>query len=175
MASPATVIASLTVPSLHVRLQLQEEPTTLDVTHEDVARWEQVVGPSTDELHLRTLVILWVDVEESDFLNVAATGVLGDAGDVANAKARAVVAVVRESIVDVQVVINALSLGLVVAGVLRSGEVRDVPDVHDTLPVSGRFDAIDLIKFVVGEEELLPGLIEQPALMGVGCALVRSA
>lgn len=175
MAPPATVVASLAVPSLHVRLQLQKEPTTLDMAHENVAGWEQVVGPSTDELDLRTRIILWIDIEESDFLNVAAAGVLGDAGDIANAKTRAVVAVVRKTIVDVEVVVDALNLRLVVAGVLRSCQITNVPDIHHTFPVGGRLYAIDLVKFVVGEEELLPGLIEQPALVGVGCALVRSA
>jgi len=167
------VLSTLAVPSLHVRLKLQEEGTTLNVAHEDVSRREQVVGPSTDELHLRARIILRVDVEESNFLNVAAAWVLGDARDVANAETRAVVAVIRKAIVDVEVVVGALNLRLVVAGVLRSGKIAYVPNVHHTLPVGGGLNSINLIELVVGEEELLPGLIKQPALVSVGCTLVR--
>lgn len=82
-------------------------------------------------------------------------------------QAGAVVALVREAVDDELVVVNAVVLGLVVARLLRLLEVADVPEVGDRIAVGGGAVAIVLIVLVVEYEELLPGGVGNPPLVGV--------
>jgi len=58
------------------------------------------------------LVVFWVDVEPSDALDVFPGGVLGYARDVQDSEARAVVRQRGEAVFDVEVVVDALRIGV---------------------------------------------------------------
>ena len=90
---------------------LDDEGTTLNSVDENESTGEEgVVAPGTDKLHASAVglvVVLGVDVEEANLLDGAASGVLGQAADVEQAEAGAVVALVGEAIDDELVVVRA--------------------------------------------------------------------
>jgi hypothetical protein len=138
----------------------QDEATTFNRVDEDITALEQgVAAPRTDKLHdtaLLCLVVFGVNVEEGDFLDTPAAGILGDAADIEDAETAAVVALVGKSVVDVLVVINGVGGRFVVAGLLGVGQGRDVPDVCNWVAVRGWALLIHLVVFVVHEEPFLP-------------------
>lgn len=85
-------ILSLTL--LRERAKLNNKPTPLNRVDENETRRESVVTPSANESHSATavlIVVFGVNVKPAEFLNIAAGGVFGDAGDVEDADAGAVV------------------------------------------------------------------------------------
>lgn len=150
---------------------LDDKGAALDGVDEDVAGLEEgVVAPGADELEgaaVGLVVVLGVDVEEAELLDEAAGGVLGEGADVDDAQAGAVVGLVGDAVDDELVVVDAVGLGLVHARLLGVLEVADVPEVGDGVAVGGGADAVVLVVLVVEDEELLPGGVGDPALVGV--------
>lgn len=70
------------------------------------------------------------------------------------------------------VVVDGLAGSLVVTGLLGVLEVADVPDKGGSVTVGTGAAAVVLIVLVVKDEELLVLGVEDPALVGVGGALV---
>jgi hypothetical protein len=64
-------------------------------------------------------------------------------------------------------------LTLVETSLLRGSQVLDIPDVGDGVAILGGTVAAELVELVVHNEVLLPLGVEDPALVGVGGALVR--
>lgn len=94
-------------PSKHLVLGLatvvlEREDTTLDGVEKDVAGLEVWVDrPGAEELnHAVNIIILRVAVEEADLLEVIASGVLGDTGDIDDAKTGAIVGLVGKTVDD---------------------------------------------------------------------------
>jgi hypothetical protein len=157
-------------------LDLDEESTLLNGVDEDVARLEaSIARPAADELEdAATLsgVVLTVDVEPTDLVDAAAVGLLGDGRDVEDAETSAVVGLVAVVAEDVLVVVDGLAGRLVVASLLGVLEVTDVPDEGGGVAVGTGAAAVVLVVLVVEDEELLVLGVEDPALVGVGGALV---
>src|SRR5690606_38219909 len=61
------------------------------------------------------------------------------------------------------------------AGLLGVLEVRHVPEVSDGAAVGSETGTVDFVELVVENDEALVFLVEEPALVGVRCALVGSA
>lgn len=87
-------------------------------------------------------------------------------------EAGAVVGLVSLAVDDVLVVVNAVMVRLVETSLLGGGERRDVPDVSDKEAIVSGRDTVILVVLVVEDQELLPLLVEQPTLVGVGGTLV---
>ena len=156
------------------------------VDHSETA-WKGVVRPSTCVPECLTTagnsIIAGEDIEVSDLLNAASIRVAGNGADVEDAQTGLVVGLVCETIVDELVVVDSASSRLVEAAVLGSLEVGDVPDVGGRVAILGDgvgvciLATVDLtlIKLVVHDQVGLPVGVENPALVGVRCTLVRSA
>jgi hypothetical protein len=90
---------------------LDNKSTTLNGVDEDETTGEEgVVRPGTDELHASAVglvVVLWIDIEETNLLNGATGGILGQAADVEKTEAGAVVALVGEAVNNELVVVRA--------------------------------------------------------------------
>jgi hypothetical protein len=97
--------------------QLDNKGTTLNRVDEDVTRLEVCVrAPGSEELDNTTTlnaVILWVDIDPSNFADRGAGRVRGDGGQVKDAQTSTIVGLVYEAINDVLVVVDGLDLGLV--------------------------------------------------------------
>lgn len=133
-----------------------------------------VDGPGAVELVLGRGVVLGVDIEVADLGEAGAVGLGGDGGNVDDAETGTVVGHVGLAVLDVQVVVDGLGLGLVVAGVDGAGKVADVPDVGGCLGVAAGGGVVLLIELVV-EEEMGHGRVGEPALVSVGGTGVGSA
>ena len=131
--------------------------------------------PSTNELNDSTnRVILRVDIEEALGLNALAGGVLANAADIVYPDTSAVVALVGESIDDVEVVVDTLAVGGVEsASGLGVAEVGEVNDVGDGAAGRSGTDSFLLIKLVVQENVLVPVALSPPSLVAVGSTGVR--
>lgn len=150
---------------------LHNEGATLNRVDQNVATLEvRVVRPGADEVNGSSkglVVVLGVDVEESNLGNAASGGVIGERGDVENAETGTVVALEGKAIDDELVVIDAVSLAAVVASLLRSLKRSDIPEVGDWVTTSSRTGGINLIVLVVEDEVLLPLGVGDPTLVGV--------
>jgi len=155
--------------------ELDGERTTLDGVDQDVTRGEQEVRPSTNELNDSTnRVILGVDVEETLGLDALSGGVLANAADIVYPDTGAVVALVGETVDDVEVVVDTLAVGGVEStGCLGVAEVCEVDDVGDGAAGRSGTDGFLLIKLVVQEDVLVPVALSPPSLMAVGSTGVR--
>lgn len=166
-------------------LRLDNERTTVDGVDHSVAGAESEVAPSARVPNSRAttgkLIVLRVDVEESNLLDLAAVGVLGDGADIKDTETSLVVGLVGETFVDELVVVDGAGGRLVVAGVLGLLQAGDVPDVGDRETILGwrvgcstRGVDLTLVKLVVHNEVSLPHRVEDPALVSVRCTDVRS-
>lgn len=139
---------------------------------------ERIAAPAADKVHdttKRRIIVLRVDIKERDLLDALARRVIRDAADIEHAEAGAVVALEAVAVDDVLVVVDAVRLGLVVAGLLGRGEVAHVPDVRHGEAVGGGLDHVELVVLVVHDQVLLPFAVQEPALVGVGGAGVGGA
>ena len=68
--------------------------------------------------------------------------------------------------------VDSAARSLVVTGLLGVLEVADVPDEGYGAAVGGRATGFDLVVFVVRNEPFLVFGVEDPALVGVGGAVV---
>lgn len=97
--------------------QLDNKGTTLNRVDEDVTRLEVCVrAPGSQELDNTTTlntVILWVDIDPSNFADRGASRVRGDGSQVKDAQTSTIVRLVYEAINDVLIVVDGLDLGLV--------------------------------------------------------------
>lgn len=59
--------------------------------------------------------------------------------------------------------------------IFRVLQVANVPDISNRVPVLGWADGVSLVVLVVQQEVFLVQGVEHPALVGVGCTVVRSA
>jgi hypothetical protein len=76
---------------------------------------------------------------------------------------------------DLLVVVRTVGLALEETGLLGVLEITDVPEVGDGVAVGAGTDTIVLVVLVIEDEELLPGGVGDPALVGVGGTLVGGA
>lgn len=170
-------IASLRL-ALRLGGHLNDERTTIKRVNEDEAGLEiRVRGPGAVEINKTAagkVVVLGVDVEVGNFADRVAGGVGGDRGDIIDADTSGIVGLVGEAVNDVLVVVNSSHRGLVKTSVLGSFEGGDVPNVGHGVAVCCGADGLFLIVLVVHKEVLLPVLVQNPALMGVGSAFVGS-
>lgn len=169
------------------KLRLDNKRTTIDRVDDREPAGESVVGPGTRIPEGLTAsgkrVVAGEDVEVGDLLDAAAVGVARDGADVEDAQTGLVVGLVGEAVVDELIVVDGAGGGLVVAGVLGGFEVGDVPDVCGWVAVLGDgvgvgFGAVvdlALVELVVHDKVGLPVGVEDPALVGVGRALVGCA
>lgn len=133
---------------------LHDESTPLDSVDDDEAGWEErVMAPSADKLDAAAAgqrVVLGVDVEVTELGDAGSTLVGLERGDVNHVQAGAVVALVRDAVDDVLVVVN--TLGVLVAEVAREDgrlERGDVPKVRDREAVCTGASRVVLIVLVV--------------------------
>ena len=171
--------------ALHMPLELSSVAGALDneraavhrVDHDVSAVKVWVVAPSASEGDIATsgeMIILRVDVKPGDLLDSLAGRVLFHGSKIKNAETEGVIALEGIAILDVLVVVNSLSQALVVTSLLGRLERADVPDVRDGVAFGGVTDLVSLIGLVVGDEELLPVGVKDPALMGIARPHVRS-
>jgi hypothetical protein len=167
-------------------LGLDNERTTVNGVDDSVARIKSEVRPGArvpdSRATTRKIVVLRVDVEESNLLDLAAVGVLGNGAYVENTETSLVVGLVGETLVDELIVVDGAGGGLVVARVLGMLQVGDVPDVSDWEAIlGGRIGCgavrvnLALVKLVVHDKVSLPHRVYDPALMGIRGTDVRSA
>jgi len=128
------------------------------------------VRPSTNELNDSTnRVILGVDVEETLSLDALTSRVLANAANVVYPDTSAVVALVGETVDNVEVVVDTLAVGGVEStGGLGVAEVGEVDDVSDGAAGRSGTDSFLLVKLVVQEDVLVPVALSPPSLMAVG-------
>lgn len=183
---PSSLVLAPVLALAPAELGLDNEGTTVDGVDNSVARVESEVAPGARVPDSRAttgkLIVLREDIKVGDLLDLAAVGVLGDGADVKDAETGLVVGLVGETLVDELVVVDGAGGGLIVTGVLGLLEVGDVPDVCDRETVlggrvGGSAGGVDftLVKLIVHDKVGLPHGVEDPALVGVGCADVRSA
>lgn len=153
---------------------LDRKDTTLDAVDQQVSRLEVGVdGPGAVESGAAADgVVLGTDVEKASLLEAGTGGVLGNRRDVDDAQAGSVVALVRKAVDDVLVVVDGLGRALVDAGEDGLGQVGHVDDVSGGPLVGGRTGALLLVELVV-QKQVAHVVGRQPALVGVGCAVVR--
>lgn len=148
----------------------------LNRVYQNPAGLEQAITrPSADKVYdptTRRLIILGVNIKESDFLDTLPSGILLYTGDIQDAQAGAVVALVDKVAFDVLVMVDTADGGFVVSCLLRGTEVSDVPDVRDWESVCSQSGAVVLVVLVVHDQVLLPVLVKDAPLVGVRCSLV---
>jgi len=141
--------------------ELDDERSALDRVDVDVARLEVgIVGPGTKESDASStwqLVVLWVDIKESNFLDVFAGRILWDRANIPDSETCTVVGLIRKSIDDILVVVNIACLSLEVTGILWVLEVTNVKDVGCWKLVDGGWasDCFNLIVLIVHNEVFL--------------------
>lgn len=74
---------------------------------------------------------------------------------------------VRETVNDKLVVVNAVSSAPEEASLLGALKGANVPKVSDWIPAGSRTDTVNLVKLIIKDEELLPGSVSDPALMSI--------
>lgn len=179
--SPSPAVAAAAAPSIALItvLHLDNEATPLNRVNKDIpALKERIAAPAADKVDhatKRRIVILRIDIKERNLANPLASRVIRDAAHIQHPKAGAVVALEAVAVDDVLVVVDAVGLGLVEAGLLGRLEAADVPDVGHGEAVGGGLDGVELVVFVVHDEEFLPFGVEDPALVRVGGAGVGGA
>lgn len=160
-----------TVCSNPLSRALHNEGTALNRVDQNVATLEvRVVRPGADEVNRSSkglVVVLGVDVEESNLGNAASGGVIGQRRNVENAETGTVVALESKAVDDELIVVDAVGLAAVVASLLGSLERSDVPEVGDGVTAGSRAGGINLVVLVVEDEVLLPLRVGDPTLVGV--------
>lgn len=158
---------------------LDNERTTLNGVNDHIPALEQRVrAPAPNELQrplVREVIVLRVRIEEPNLLDALTRGITGNARDINDAQTGTIMRLPRLSVVDVLVVIDSVLGGLEQARLLGVAEIGDIPDVGDSEPVGCGSNAVILVVLVVHDQEALIVRIEDPALVGVGGALVASA
>lgn len=125
-----TLESVLSMALLVELVELDHESTPVNGVDENEATGESVVAPGAGESNGAStclVVVLRVDVEPTNLLDIAASGILRDAGYIEHADTGAVVGESGETIADVEVVIDGLDGVLVVAGDLGLFEAAEVP------------------------------------------------
>lgn len=151
---------------------LEREHTPLNRIEQNITRREiWIIAPRAQKLNNTTLlIILRMAIKEPLLLDIAARRILRQTRDVDDAQTAAVVRLVCESVLHVQVVVDGLDWGLVEACVDWLFEIGDVEDVGGCAAVtSRRADAVELVELVV-EEHVGHFFVGDPALVGVGAA-----
>jgi hypothetical protein len=134
------------------------------------------VRPSTGEYNPSTnSIVLGVDVEESVHRNIASSGVPANRADIVHPETSAVVALVGETVHDVQVVVNTLVVDCKEGpGRLGVAQITKIDDVrHGTAGRSWSLGTL-LVELVVEDHELV-ALISPPSLVAVCSARVAEA
>lgn len=80
---------------------LEGEKTTLDAVGDNVPRLEDVRAPGSPELVLRVLIVLRVNIKETNFPNLLSSRVLGDTRNIEDPKPGSVVGLVGKAINDI--------------------------------------------------------------------------
>lgn len=139
------------------------------LTDEDVSGGEEEVRPSTNKLHDTAYrVVLRVDIEEALDRDTLASRVFADGANVVYPDTSTIVALVGESINDVQVVVNTLAVsGVECSGGFRVAQVGKVDDVGDWATGRSWTDSFLLIELVVKQNVLVPVALCPPTLMAV--------
>jgi hypothetical protein len=107
------------------------------------------VRPSANELYNSTDgIVLGVNIEETFYGDFATSRVLADGANIVHPNTGAVVALVREAINDIEIMINSLVVGGVkVSGPFRVAKIGKVDNVRDGAAGSSRTIAFLLIQF----------------------------
>jgi hypothetical protein len=163
-------------PTIFIPGPLYNKGPPIQCVDDDVsAREKWVVAPCPGEGHIPApweVVVFRIGIKVGNFLDPLSCRVRRHRPEVKNAESQPIVALVGEAIFYILVVVYALPQAPVVAGLLGCLKRRNVPDVRDRIPVSAQACSVELIVLVVGYQELLPLRVENPALVGVGKALV---
>ena len=134
----------------------------------------RIVVPRSHELgRVSDIVILGEDIEERNLLDASTRRVTGNAADINDTQAGAVVRLVREKVLHVLVVIDGDGITLPSTRKDRLLERGDIPDERRRMLVRGSTLLIHLVKFVVHEQERLVVGVKNPALMGVSGTVIR--
>lgn len=83
----------------------------------------------------RRIIILRVNVKVGHLLDQLTRGIQRNTSQIQNAKTQAIVALIRESILDELVVVNTTTQTLVMTRLLGLFERGNVPDVGDGVPI----------------------------------------
>jgi hypothetical protein len=116
--------------SLVERVHFDNKSSSLNGVDEDVTTGESVVAPSANKSNRAStchIVVFGVDVEPADTLDVASSRVVRYARDVKHADTGAVVGESRETVFDVEIVVDRLHWVLVVTRDLGRFETTEVP------------------------------------------------
>lgn len=108
--------------------------------------------PCTDESNIPatgSIIILRMDIKVRHLLDLLPRGIKRHASQIQDAETQAVVALVREPVVDELVVVDAPPETLIVARLLRLLERGNVPDVGDGVPVGAQAGGVVLVVLVV--------------------------
>ena len=155
---------------------LQRKNTPLNTIQQDVSALEVwIYAPTPREFNNSpNTVILRMHIEETHLLEPLPSRIGRYAPDIYNPQAAIVVALIREAVLDVLVVIDGFGGRLVVAGIDRRGKRGDVEDISRCAAVSCDARLVLLVEFVV-QEEVLHVTGREPALVRVLGAGVGSA
>lgn len=122
---------SLALEDVH----LDNECTTINGVNNNKPTGESIVAPGTEVPNsvaaTRLVVIPGVHIKVRNLLDALARRLPRDGADIENAKTSLIVRLVSKSVVDELVVIDRADARLVVSGVGRLLEVRDVENVSD--------------------------------------------
>ena len=118
------------------------------------------------------MVVFRIGIKVGNFLDPLSCRVRRHRPQVENAESQPIVALVGEAVFYILVVVYTPPQALVVAGLLGCLKRRNVPDVRDRIPIGAQACLVEFIVLVVGNQELLPLGVENPALVGVGKAFV---
>src|SRR5690348_4651006 len=99
----------------------------------------RIAGPSA--LHPHTKV--------PHLLDTSSSRILGDGSHIQHPKSSAIVGLVRESVRNILVVVNALGSTLIQPSLLGGPELRNVPDICDWMSLSTSTGLVVLVILVV--------------------------
>ncbi len=165
---------------------LDNKDTTVNGVDNNVSRLKGVGRPGTGVPESVTTtgldIIRRVDIKVGNLLDLGAVGEAGDAGDIEDAETGLVVGLVVKTVVNVLVVVDGTSGGLVVAGNDRLLKVLDIPNIShgETIlcrAVNSGAVGVDLalVKLIIHDDVGLPHGVKNPTLMSVRSSDVGSA
>jgi hypothetical protein len=113
--------------------KLDRKRTTFNRVNKNVTRWEQEVRPSANKLDdTAHCVILRVNIKETFYGDFATSGVFADRTDIVHPYTSAIVALVSETVNNVQVMVDSFVVGcIVISRPLWVSKICKVNDVRD--------------------------------------------
>lgn len=151
----------------------EREKSSFDAVDKEIAAVEVVEHtPSSMKASFTSLsIVLWADVEETNFCETGSTVIGIDAGHIYHPETGTVVALIRDTVQNILVMIYTFLRALVDAAEDRVCKILDVNNICGGVLVCGGTVLLLLIQLVVQEQVLV--VLSHPALVRVGGSVVR--